>query len=140
MVEVNNISVIFIDSFIRSVNDLLMKIGILLPNSRKTEIEADHIGLLLMSAACYNPQQAISFWKRMDQAASHPTSGELEKQKKGTVSQFLSTHPSHGKRSESIEQKMSDAMKIWEKSNCEEQMSPFWYRFGQGNGGGWNQW
>ena len=128
------------DSFIRSVNDLLMKIGILLPNSRKTEMEADHIGLLLMAAACYDPKHAISFWHRMDKAAKSDSHGQSEKNT--TIGQFLSTHPSHGRRSDHLEEKMPMAIRIWEKANCDEQVNPFWqrFRYGSGSPGGWSQW
>ena len=41
----------------------------LLPWSRQQESEADHIGVLLMAKAGYDPHAAIDLWKRM-QAAS----------------------------------------------------------------------
>src|SRR6476469_3151205 len=39
--------------------------GVLLPNSRKQESEADRLGLTFMAMAGYNPQSAIDFWQRM---------------------------------------------------------------------------
>ena len=62
------------------------KFGIL-TYSRTHESEADHMGLLLMAAAGYDPRESIEFWKRMSAA----TGG-------GSSSEFLSTHPSHGTR------------------------------------------
>ena len=41
------------------------QLGILLPYSRTQESEADHIGLILMAKAGYDPAQALEFWKRM---------------------------------------------------------------------------
>lgn len=54
-----------------------------LPNSRMQESEADKLGLIFMSMAGYNPEEAIPFWQRMaanNEGASLP--------------EFLSTHPS----------------------------------------------
>lgn len=56
------------------------------PYSRERELEADHIGLMLMARAGYDPNNAILFWERMmndpvmrsDTAffSSHPTTKE----------------------------------------------------------------
>lgn len=54
-----------------------------LPNSRMQESEADNLGLIFMSMAGYNPEEAIPFWQRM---AAVNNGGKLP--------QFLSTHPS----------------------------------------------
>jgi predicted Zn-dependent protease len=54
-----------------------------LPNSRMQESEADKLGLIFMSMAGYNPEEAVPFWQRM---AAKNTGLKLP--------QFLSTHPS----------------------------------------------
>jgi predicted Zn-dependent protease len=77
-----------------------------LPFSRKCEIEADYIGLLLMARACYDPKNAISFWERMSQ-----------KNHKEIVD-FVSTHPSHSKRIENISSWLPEAEAIFQNSNC----------------------
>jgi len=61
-------------------------LGGTLPFSRSNESEADHYGLLLMSIAGYNPDEAVPFWQRMAAAGG------------GSTPQFLSTHPSHATR------------------------------------------
>ena len=43
------------------------KFGIL-RYSRKHETEADHMGLFLMAAAGYDPQETVKFWERMQAA------------------------------------------------------------------------
>lgn len=57
-------------------------LALALPNSRMQESEADKLGLIFMSMAGYDPNEAIPFWQRM--AANN----------KSNVPQFLSTHPS----------------------------------------------
>ena len=57
-------------------------VALALPNSRMQESEADKLGLIFMSMAGYNPEEAIPFWQRM--AAQNKTK----------VPEFLSTHPS----------------------------------------------
>ncbi|MBR5727751.1 MAG: M48 family metallopeptidase [Muribaculaceae bacterium] len=60
--------------------------GVMQPFSRKHESEADKMGLVLMTIAGYNPQNAITFWQKM--SANSQTS----------VPEFLSSHPSHETR------------------------------------------
>src|SRR5262245_39884744 len=61
----------------------LLRLGSSLPFSRSQESEADHIGLIYMARAGYDPRQAVAFWERMRRAA------------KGTEPpEFLSDHPS----------------------------------------------
>jgi predicted Zn-dependent protease len=69
------------------------EIGIILPFSRKQELEADRIGVGLMDKAGYNAIGAVEFWKRMKQ----------KRQGKEPLV-FLSTHPVDDKRIAEIEQ------------------------------------
>ncbi|MBI3543268.1 MAG: M48 family metallopeptidase [Deltaproteobacteria bacterium] len=62
------------------------QVGFLLPFSRSQEAEADHEGLLIMSQAGYDPNEAISFWNRM--VAANP----------GEPPAFLSDHPATSDR------------------------------------------
>lgn len=77
------------------------QVGILLPYSRLQESEADHLGLIFMAMAGYDPHAAIPFWKRMEAA------------QKGSIPAFLSDHPSDEKRIKKIEELIPEAMKYY---------------------------
>lgn len=77
------------------------QVGVLLPNSRNQESEADVMGLDYMAMAGYNPQAAIPFWQRM-------ASGGGAK-----PPEFLSTHPSDNTRIKRIQNHLPTAMKIY---------------------------
>lgn len=81
---------------------LVANIGLLLPYSRTQEYEADHIGLILMAMAGYDPHAALTFWEKMA-AASKDTS---------TVG-FLSTHPLDAKRIARIKALIPVAMQYY---------------------------
>src|SRR5262245_33586322 len=57
-----------------------------LPHSREQESEADIMGLELMARAGYDPNAAVSVWKKMMAA------------EKSSPPEFLSTHPAPGNR------------------------------------------
>jgi metalloendopeptidase OMA1, mitochondrial len=66
------------------------QVGLELPHSRMQESEADHIGLLYMARAGYDPEQAVAFWQRF---------AEYNKQHGGSQGfAFLRTHPLDEKR------------------------------------------
>ncbi|MGZ8537667.1 MAG: M48 family metallopeptidase, partial [Flavisolibacter sp.] len=45
-------------------------VGVLLPFSRKQELESDRYGMIWGAMAGYNPQEAISLWERMERQAA----------------------------------------------------------------------
>lgn len=59
-----------------------------LPNSRRSESEADYIGVRLMSRACYDPRESTRMWERMSEAEKSSS----------RIPGFLSTHPPNKKR------------------------------------------
>jgi predicted Zn-dependent protease len=78
------------------------QVGVLLPFSRKHELEADHWGLNWAAMAGYNPQEAIPLWERMEKAGGGQRPPE-----------FLSTHPSEGKRIDQLNRFMPEALKYY---------------------------
>ena len=75
----------------------------LLKYSRNQESEADHMGLIFMAMAGYDPQKAVDFWERM--AAS--------KKADGAPPEFLSTHPSDATRIADIRKRLPEALKYY---------------------------
>lgn len=76
--------------------------GVILPHSRLQESEADHLGLIFMSMAGYNPNSALLFWQRMAAAS------------KSNQSAFFSDHPSDQQRINAIQKLMPEAMKYYQ--------------------------
>lgn len=77
-------------------------IGVELPYSRMQESEADHIGLLYMARAGYDPREAIAFWQRFS---------EFNKAQGGSnVPAFLRTHPLDEKRIEQLKAWLPEAL------------------------------
>jgi predicted Zn-dependent protease len=84
-----------------SVYGVGTQLAVMLPYSRTHETEADHLGLIFMAMAGYDPQEAPGFWERM--AAG----------KQGEPPEFLSTHPSSETRINNLRQWMPEAMKYY---------------------------
>ncbi|MGK2862914.1 MAG: M48 family metallopeptidase [Chitinophagaceae bacterium] len=76
--------------------------GVLLPFSRKHELEADRYGLIWTAMAGYNPREAISLWERMEKASNGQKPPE-----------FLSSHPSEGTRIAQLKRYMPEALKYY---------------------------
>jgi len=78
----------------------------LLPYSRLHESEADHLGLIFMAMAGYDPNKAVEFWQRM----SHMKDGQAPPE-------FLSTHPSDETRIRKIREFLPEAMQYYRKEH-----------------------
>jgi predicted Zn-dependent protease len=65
--------------------------GLLLPYSRRHELEADRLGVELMAAAGFDPAEAVEVWRNMEAAGAPGLPG------------FLSTHPTPADRIEALE-------------------------------------
>lgn len=69
--------------------------------SRRQESEADHLGLIFMAMAGYNPEGAIGFWQRMQAQSQNSTPA------------FLSDHPADAQRIADIKADMPEALKYY---------------------------
>jgi predicted Zn-dependent protease len=77
--------------------------GVMLPFSRSHESEADHLGIIFMAMAGYDPNTAVGFWERMAaQGGEKPP-------------EFMSTHPSDQTRIADIKENLPEAMKYYKK-------------------------
>lgn len=68
-----------------------LMLGIILPYSRKHELEADLLGAKYMHTAGYNPMQSVRLWEKM--ARDNPSRGPS----------FLSTHPDPAYRAKNLD-------------------------------------
>jgi predicted Zn-dependent protease len=76
--------------------------GVLLPYSRTHESEADHLGLIFMAMAGYDPRGALDFWQRMADASKGKAPPE-----------FMSTHPADQTRIDQIRRNMPEALRYY---------------------------
>lgn len=85
-----------------------------LPNSRKTELEADYLGLRIMSRACFDPREASRLWTRMSESEGGGGGGGVL----GSAQALLSTHPVSSQRIKNMEKWLPEAMSTREASDC----------------------
>lgn len=75
-----------------AVGGLGAQLGVLLPFSRRDELEADRLGVDYMHSAGFRPGEAVALWRVMQQ------------QRQGSTPEFASTHPSDSTRIAQLEQ------------------------------------
>jgi predicted Zn-dependent protease len=78
-----------------------------LPFSRSQESEADHIGLVYMARAGYDPHQAVAFWKRLLRASRGKEPPE-----------FVSDHPSTAHRIKQVEGWLPEAERAYDAAQA----------------------
>ena len=77
---------------VNAYGGLAAQYGLLLPYSRRDELEADRLGVDYMASAGYRPSQAVALWRLM------------ATQRQTSTPQFASTHPSDATRIDALEQ------------------------------------
>jgi len=83
--------------------EMLAQLGMLLPNSRQSEAEADRVGIEIAAKAGYDPHAAITLWQKMAKAGGNGPP------------QFLSTHPSPANRQATLAALVPQMMPYYEK-------------------------
>lgn len=76
----------------------------LLSFNRGDETDADLVGMDIAARAGYDPRAAVSLWEKMAAAS------------KGEPPQFLSTHPAHGTRIDTLKGALPKVMPLYERS------------------------
>lgn len=95
------------ESLARATTALLLE----QPFGRHHESEADHIGLIYMARAGYDPREAVTFWTRMAGGEEQVAGGQTHEGVVNAVfSDFGLTHPSHGTRVARLKELMPQAM------------------------------
>ena len=77
------------------------------PYSRKLELEADQVGLMLAAKACYDPEEAIKLWTHL------PMYNESDR-----VQEYLETHPCNERRLEQLTILLPQALDLYCSSGC----------------------
>jgi len=90
------------------------QVGFLLPFSRVHENEADHLGLVFMAMAGYDPHEAVGFWERMAAASK----GQAK------PPEFLSTHPADATRIKNLQNLIPEAMEYYRPGAAPAQKPP----------------
>jgi metalloendopeptidase OMA1, mitochondrial len=79
-------------------------LGVVLPFSRTQEAEADHIGVIMMAKAGYDPRAAVALWENFSKLG-----GDRQPE-------FMSTHPAPASRIQNIKALLPEATAIYNKS------------------------
>jgi len=87
-------------------------VGVVLPFSRSQESEADHVGLILMAKAGYDPRVSLEVWDRM------------ERKEKGAPPEFLSTHPGSETRIHQLRAWMPEALRFYQPLSQSVELLP----------------
>ncbi|OWZ07234.1 Metalloprotease [Phytophthora megakarya] len=85
-----------------------------LPFSRSQEVEADHIGIMLLASACYDPSEAPRLWKAFTAFYANSEAGEVALD---MDFDWMSTHPSNHKRERALDGLVEAALEMQRRSS-----------------------
>ncbi|MDF9827218.1 putative Zn-dependent protease [Ereboglobus sp. PH5-10] len=89
--------------------------GTLLKYSRDHETEADVIGMQFASGAGYNPQAAVTFWKKMAAQGGKSQSSGVS----AMIEKWTSTHPPDAERIAKLESLVPKYMPVYEQAKLQ---------------------
>jgi len=105
-----------------------------LPRSRSLENEADHVGLFITAAACFDPRVGPKLWEKWAcRMAAAPPMGKLIEDGMCDpeptnvtavplqIPEYLSTHPAGKRHAKNLTAFLQEAERIAELSGCSEQ-------------------
>lgn len=104
----------YLSMLIQQIHNSLMTIFFNLPYSRKLELEADEVGMMIAAKACFDPRAGPALWDRLHQLQSAGESDGVE---------YFSTHPAHKRRRNYLEALLPSAHAVSHASQC-EQLAP----------------
>ena len=90
-------------STISTIYGIGSQYGVMLPYSRKQELEADRLGLIFLAMAGYDPHESITFWERMSASSAN------------APMEFMSTHPSDANRIAQLKKILPEALQYYKK-------------------------
>jgi predicted Zn-dependent protease len=104
-VQAANVAVAAYDPRFTAVTGAALGLGVqygaLLPYNRAHESEADHLGILFMAKAGYDPAESIALWERMEAGSG------------GGKPQWLSSHPSAATRRAQLREWLPEAQRYY---------------------------
>ena len=92
---------------VHSLHNGLMSVLFKLPHSRKLELEADEVGLMIAAKACFDPRAGPRIWDRFQSLCETKD-----------IPEYISTHPGHNRRSAYLAALLPNAYAISYDSNC----------------------
>ena len=94
---------------VQGPGDAIVDLGMSLPFSRRAELEADAIGILIMAKACFDPAAAPIVFQRLGKLHQHTAPPA-----------WLSTHPADKDRVKALRGAAADAAKAYVTAGCDE--------------------
>lgn len=91
--------------------DRVVEVVLDLPFSRDMELEADQVGLQMAAKACFDVREAPVLWGKLEAMSDEPMETDKD-------FEFLSTHPVHSTRQESLTSQLSQALQMRTDCGC----------------------